>query len=92
MSVPRVIAIILIFAMFTAGWMLLGGTILVRTEGLDGELSEEIGAQWGPAAVVQTGPYLTNATGSTARVAMLARHRDSSWPCPRGSTGMTGSW
>jgi hypothetical protein len=68
MSVPRVIAIILIFVLFSTGWCLLSGSMFVRTEMLDDSLASEIGAQWGPANVIQSGPYLKASSGSSSTV------------------------
>jgi len=51
----RIIAIAIIFACTTVAWMILGATILVRTDTQDRTLKERVGQLWG-VAQVQTAP------------------------------------
>ena len=43
----RLLAIIIIFAGMTVGWIILGGTVVVRSEKSDGQLRGEVGKLWG---------------------------------------------
>ena len=59
MSVLRFFAIVIIFGAVSIAWMILGGSVWVRTEMLDSSLSQEMERLWGPKTVVQTAPYLS---------------------------------
>jgi hypothetical protein len=58
MSVPRLFALVLIFALVSAAWMMLGGSLWVRTEMLDRSSSREIESLWGPRVLAQAGPFV----------------------------------
>ncbi len=45
--VKRIAAIVFIFLATTAAWMILGGTIIARTQGLTPELRERVSGTWG---------------------------------------------
>lgn len=49
--------VILIFAGVTVAWMVLGTSMLVRTEMLDNSLSREMTSLWGPKVLAQSAPY-----------------------------------
>ena len=57
MSVLRFFAIVLIFGAVSMGWLVLGGTMWLRTEMLDERLSGEMKSLWGPKVLEQTAPY-----------------------------------
>ncbi|MDY6914123.1 MAG: inner membrane CreD family protein [Planctomycetota bacterium] len=57
MSVLRFFVIILIFAVVSLAWMILGGSIWARTEMLDSSLSREMNSLIGPKVLVQPSPY-----------------------------------
>jgi hypothetical protein len=58
MSVLRLVAVLFIFAAVSLGWMVLGGSMVYRTQALNSSLSREVGELWGPRVLVQPGPYL----------------------------------
>ncbi len=57
MRVLRFLAVIVIFGCVSAAWMILGGTVWVRTEMQDSSASKEIEGLWGPTELCQTAPY-----------------------------------
>ncbi len=59
MSVLRLIAIVVIFGCVSIAWMILGGSIFVRTEMADERNSAELANLWGPPTLVQAAPYWT---------------------------------
>ncbi len=56
MSARRFFAIVFIFGAVTVAWMVLGGSMWVRTEILDNSLSQEMENLWGPSVVAQSAP------------------------------------
>lgn len=73
MSVLRLLAIIVIFAAASIAWMILGGTVVYRTESLDQKLSQEVASLWGPKVLVQPSPYASpDANGGRAQALALA--------------------
>jgi len=62
----RVLAISFIYVCTVAGWMILAGTLLVRTEALDGRLRDAVEQLWGTAHT-QTPPqvYLKSSASRT---------------------------
>ena len=57
MSVARFIAIMFIFGAVSAAWMILGGSIWLRTDEMDRQFSAEMASQWGPEVLAQQAPY-----------------------------------
>ncbi len=57
MSSIRLIAIIFIFGVISLAWMVLGGTVFVRTEDLGQTVDAEMQSQWGPKVVAQSAPF-----------------------------------
>ncbi len=51
MTVPRMIAIALIFMVAAAAWMVLGGSVVYRTDSADSRLSGQVGGLWGERQV-----------------------------------------
>jgi hypothetical protein len=47
MTVPRMIAIALIFVVAAAAWMVLGGSVVLRTDSADSRLSGQVAGLWG---------------------------------------------
>jgi len=58
MSVLRFFAVVFIFCCVSVAWAILGGSMWVRTESLDDELSAEMASLWGPTRIVQTAPHI----------------------------------
>lgn len=58
MTALRVIAIALVFAGASLGWLVLGATVQNRTDNLDASLAAEMASLWGPKVLVQTSPWL----------------------------------
>ena len=56
MSARRFFAIVFIFGTVTVAWMVLGGSMWVRTEMLDRSLSQEMENLWGASVVAQSAP------------------------------------
>jgi hypothetical protein len=56
--VKRLIAIVFIFAATSVAWLILGGTITLRTNSTDGRLRGRVQSIWG-APQVQAAPYAT---------------------------------
>ena len=94
MNVLRFFALILIFAVVTAAWMILGASMWVRTSMLDSSLSEEMNSLWGPQTLSQAAPFVgpkrdterddTGATGPaasaiTADIDHQHRHKGLLW-------------
>ncbi len=76
MTALRVIAIALVFAGASLGWLVLGATVQNRTDNLDESLAAEMASLWGPEVLVQTSPWSAysvrdkrKATGSAEPVA-----------------------
>ena len=59
MTALRVIAIALVFAGASLGWLVLGATVQNRTDSLDESLAAEMASLWGPKVLVQTSPWAT---------------------------------
>ncbi len=57
MSVLRFFAIILIFGCVSVAWMILAGTVFVRTDQQDEQLAQEVRSLWGPKTLAQAHPY-----------------------------------
>lgn len=57
MTPLRLFAIGLIFAGVSGAWMILAGSVAVRTEQLDDSLSLEMASLWGPKVVAQSAPF-----------------------------------
>ena len=60
MSVLRFFAVAFIFCCVSVAWAVLGGSMWLRTESLDSELSGEMARLWGPTRVIQMAPYLAD--------------------------------
>lgn len=58
MTLGRLIAIIIIYAFASAGWIFLGGVTLIRGGQTDGRLASQVGQLWG-TPLTQTAPTLT---------------------------------
>jgi inner membrane protein involved in colicin E2 resistance len=54
----RIVAIVAIFAGASIAWMILGGTLLARTEQSDSSQSQSLAAQWG-SSQLQSAPQVT---------------------------------
>ena len=57
MRVVRFIAIMLIFGAVSTAWMVLAGSIWLRTHPMDRQFSAEMAKQWGPEVLAQEAPY-----------------------------------
>lgn len=55
MSVPRLVAVAVILVVTAAAWMVLAGSVEMRTNGSDSQLREDVGGLWGREQV-QTAP------------------------------------
>ena len=62
MTVPKMIAIALIFMVAVAAWMVLAGSVVYRTDNTDSKLSGRVGGLWGERQV-QSAPTFTGGTG-----------------------------
>lgn len=67
MSITRMTAIILIFALACAGWMLLGATTQMRSTNMGGRLGAQVEQMWG-IPLIQEAPSLSIAIPGTDRV------------------------
>lgn len=65
MTIPKMIAIALIFMVAVVAWMVLGGSVVLRTDSADSRLSGQVGGLWGERQV-QSVPTFTGVTGGTA--------------------------
>lgn len=57
MSVLRFFAIACIIVLVSVGWMILGMTVLVRTDDLQSRSSDGMNSLWGPEYLVQASPF-----------------------------------
>lgn len=55
MSIPRLIAIVFIFACVSLAWIVLAGVTVVRTQDVSRQLTPQVGELWGPP-LTQTAP------------------------------------
>jgi len=87
MTSLRLLAIALVFAGASLGWLVLGKTVQNRTDSLDESLAAEMASLWGPKVLVQTSPWLARhecdrrddagATGPTAStITADMKHQD----------------
>lgn len=67
MTIPKVIAIALIFILACAGWVVLGATTTQRSTDTDSQLGAEVKALWG-RPLVQNAPSFSIAVPGTDRV------------------------
>jgi hypothetical protein len=65
MTVPKMIAIALIFMVAVVAWMVLGGSVMMRTNDTGSKLSGQVGGLWGEKQV-QSAPTFTGGAGATA--------------------------
>lgn len=70
MSVKRIIAIIFIFLLGVAGWLILGSASAMHSNSASGYLDEAVRGLWG-APIVQSAPTLTVNVPGTKRVRAL---------------------
>lgn len=68
MTGKRLFAILLIFVLASAAWMVLAGSIQIRTQSFDGRLGDAVSGLWG-SAQVQGAPGFTATGNGTKRVA-----------------------
>ncbi|KKK76174.1 hypothetical protein LCGC14_2866320, partial [marine sediment metagenome] len=60
MSTLRFIAVAMVFAAVSVGWLVLGGVTFERTRTLDRSLSGKMRNMWGPKVLAQGAPYWTD--------------------------------
>jgi len=70
----RFFLIIVVFAVASIGWMILGGTIEYRTARLTDRLSKDVDTLWGPAGLIQPAP-IPDPASSDIQVQFDHEHR-----------------
>jgi hypothetical protein len=68
MTAFRFFVILLIFAVVSLGWLVLGTTLQYRTRDLGETLEREVDSLWGPAELVQPPPHLITPNPATEPV------------------------
>jgi hypothetical protein len=71
----RLFAIFLIFCLATVAWMVLGTSVVVRTQDMGGELKGDVSGLWGTPQSQQAPTFLIGGKGSSVRQLDLTKSR-----------------